>query len=246
MAKYARNRGMLFASWTGAATSASASAEIDATGITAATVTASTFSTAVSGASGTYEFTYATTGTTWKYNGSAVSLETYGITATGTPANGDKITVTFLAASGGWEALGKDDDDLSKELNPDTETKKNVLGETSFTHKGYEPAVDVDQYYADPSRILYEHMLDIAMQEKYSEEDCLGYFAEAFFTSVNEQARTMSGYCYVRRAWLVPQSIGGDTSGLAIPFNITPIGGMEKKAITYDMATNVATITALS
>ena len=121
-----------------------------------------------------------------------------------------------------------------------------MLGETSFTHKGYEPSVDMDQYFADPSRILYEHLQDIAMQEKSSEQDCLGYFAEAFFTSVNEEARTMNGYCYVRRAWLVPESIGGDTSGLAIPFTITPIGGMEKKAISYDMATNVATITDLS
>ena len=246
MAKYARNRGMLFASWTGTATDASASAAVDGTGITAATVTASTFSTAVSGQSGDYEFVYATSGTTWKLNGSAVSLETYGITATGTPANGDTITVTFLAASGGWEALGKDDDDLSKELNPDTETKKNVLGEATFTHKGYEPSVDVDTYYADPNRILYAHLLDIAMQEKSSEEDCIGYFAEAFFTSVNEQSRTMTGYCYVRRAWLVPESIGGDTAGLGIPFTITPIGGMEKKNISYDMATNVATITSIT
>lgn len=246
MAKYARNRGMLFASWTGQATETAAAAAVTGSGVTAATVTASTFSTAVSGASGVYEFTYDGTAETWKLNGTAVTLSNYGIVPTGTPASGDKIVVTFTAASGGWEALGKDDDDLSKELNPDTETKKNVLGEATFTHKGYEPSVDVDTYYADPSRILYEHLMDVAMQEKYSEEDCLGYFAEAFFTTVNEESRTMTGYCYVRRAWLVPESIGGDTSGLGIPFTITPIGGMEKKAISYDMATNVATITALS
>lgn len=246
MAKFARNRGMMFASWTGTSIDATAVATVTGTGITAATVTASTFSTAVSGASGTYEFVYDATAESWKYNGTTVTLSNYGIVATGTPAASDKITVVFTAASGGWEALGKDDDDLSKELNPDTETKKNVLGETSFTHKGYEPSVDMDTYFADPSRILYEHLQDIAMQEKHSEQDCLGYFAEAFFTTVNEQARTMSGYCYVRRAWIVPESIGGDTSGLAIPFTITPIGGMEKKNISYDMATNVATITAIA
>lgn len=246
MAKYARNRGMFFASWTGTAVSASAVAAVSGTGVTAATVTAATFSTAVSGQSGVYDFSYDSTAATWKLNGTAVDLETYGIEITGTAAATSKISVTFTAASGGWEALGKDDDDLSKDLNADTETKKNVLGETSFTHKGYEPSIDMDQYFADPSRILYEHLMEIAMEEKYSEQDCLGYFAEAFFTTVDEQARTMSGYCFVRRAWLVPDSIGGDTSGLAIPFKITPIGGMEKKAISYDMATNVATITALT
>lgn len=241
--KLARNRGMFFGSWTGTSIEAAAAAVVSGEGITAATVTAATFSTAVSGASGEYTFTYDGTAEAWKYNATTVTLTNYGIVVTGTAEDGDKIVVTFTAASGGWEALGKDDDDLSKELNPDTETTKNVLGETTFTHSGYEPTVDMDTYYADPSRILYNHLLEVAMQEKYGEEDLLGYFAEAYFTSVDAEARTMSGYCYVRRAWFVPQSVGGDTSGLAIPFNITPIGGMKRGEITYDMATNVATIT---
>lgn len=244
MAKLARNRGMLFASWTGTTIAEAAAATVSGEGITAATVTASTFGTAVSSTTGEYTFMY--DGTNWKYNGTTVTLDSYGITTTGTAESGDAITVNYTAASGGWEALGKDDDDLSKELNPDTETTKNVLGETTFTHKGYEPSVDMDTYYADPSRILFPHLRDIAMEEKYGGTDCIGYFAEAFFTGVNEQAHTMNGYCYVRKAWIVPQSIGGDTAGLGIPFTITPIEGMEKKNITYDMVTNVATITAIS
>jgi hypothetical protein len=241
MAKLARNRQMFFASWTGTSITESATATKSGTGISAVTVTASTFGDAVSDTSGTYAFNYS--GSAWKYNGTTVTLSSYGLEVTGTPVSGDKITVEYVAASGGWEALGKDDDDLSKALNPDTEKKKNVLGETAFTHKGYEPEIDVDTYYADPSRILYSHLLDVAMQEKYSEEDLLGYFAEAHFDTVDETARTMSGECYVRRAWLVPQSVGGDTSGLGLPFNITPTGGMTHGTIVYSMATNVATIT---
>lgn len=244
MAKLARNRGMLFASWTGTSITEAATATEDGASISAVTVTASTFGTAVSKVTGVYEFSY--DGTNWKYNGTTVTLSSYGVEITGTATSGDKITVDYTAASGGWEALGKDDDDLSKDLNPDTETTKNVLGETTFTHKGYEPSVDMDTYYADPSRIIFPHLLEIAMEEKYGGTDCIGYFAEAFFTAVNEQAHTMTGYCYVRKAWIVPQSIGGDTAGLGIPFTITPIEGMEKKAISYDMVTNVATITALS
>jgi len=244
MSKLARNRGMFFGSWTGTAISASATATVAGEGITAATVVAATFGTAVSATSGEYVFIY--DGTNWKYNSTTVQLTTYGITTTGTADEGDTITVSYTAASGGWEALGKDDDDLSKELNPDTETKKNVLGETTFEHSGYEPEISMDSYYMDPSRIMYDHMLEVALQEKYSETDLLGYFAEAFFTTVNEAAQTMSGYCYVRRAWFTPQSVGGDTSGYQIPFNINPTGPMTKKAITYDMTTNVATITDLS
>lgn len=142
-----------------------------------------------------------------------------------------------------WEAIGKDNDDLSKELNPDTEKSKNVLGESTFKHSGYEPEVDVDPYYMDPDRAMYEKMLTNALEEKYGEEDCLGKFAEAFFTSADKEKRTMTGYCFVRDAWFVPKSVGGDTSGYAIPYTCTPVGAMVKKKIVYDMQTNAATIT---
>lgn len=75
---------------------AAATATVTGTGITAATVTASTFSTAVSGASGTYVFAY--DGTAWKLDGESATLNTYGISTTGSAADGDKITVEFTAA----------------------------------------------------------------------------------------------------------------------------------------------------
>lgn len=241
MAKLDRNRHMLFASWTGSAISESATATCSGDGITAVTVTAATFGTKVNKASGAYTFTH--DGTNWTLRDTQVSLADYGLVVTGEAEESDQITVQYIAASGGWEALGKDNDDLSKELNPDTETSKNVLGESTFSHSGYEPEVSVDPYYADPARLLYAHLKDIAEQEKSSEEECMGYMAEAHFTEANAQRRIMTGYAYVRQAWIVPVSIGGDTSGLAIPFTVHPVGGMTKKAITYDMATNQATIT---
>lgn len=74
-----------------------ADAVVSGTGVTAAEVTASTFSTKVSGASGTYEFVYDLANTTWKLNGDAVTIAQYGIELTGSPADGDKVTVTFVA-----------------------------------------------------------------------------------------------------------------------------------------------------
>lgn len=81
---------------TSSSVDAKATATVSGTGITAATVTAATFSTAVSGVSGTYEFSY--DGTDWSLDGSSATLATYGITPTGTAASGDKITVVFVAA----------------------------------------------------------------------------------------------------------------------------------------------------
>ena len=37
---------------------------------------------------------------------------------------------------------------MSVELNPDTEVKKNILGETSVQDNGYEPSMSADPYYA--------------------------------------------------------------------------------------------------
>lgn len=74
-----------------------ATATVSGTGITAAEVTASTFSTKVSGASGTYEFEYSESDTSWQLDDTDVTLAQYGITPTGSPADGDKITVVFVA-----------------------------------------------------------------------------------------------------------------------------------------------------
>ena len=246
MAKLNRERKMFFGSWTGAAIAEAATVEIgDSTGITAATVAAATFGTKVNSLSGEYVFSY--DGTSWMLNGNAVDLAAssggYGITLTGDPTNGDVVVVVYTAASGAWEALGKDNDDLSKELNPDTESGKNVLGETTFTHSGYEPEIGIDPYYIDPSRKMYKHLAEVATQEKYADADILGYFAEAEFTVANPITKKMSGVAYVRRAYFVPQSVGGDTAGYAIPVNVHPVGAMVKKNIVYDMATNEAIIT---
>jgi len=79
---------------------ASATAYVTGTGTSGATVTASTFSTAVSGKSGVYTFVCTTGGSNavWKLNGTTAQLDTYGIAPTGTAATNDKIIVGFLAA----------------------------------------------------------------------------------------------------------------------------------------------------
>lgn len=141
-----------------------------------------------------------------------------------------------------WEVLGRDNDDLSKELNPDTETTKNVLGETTFRHSGYEPEVSIDPYYADSASTLYENLTAIAMQEKFDDTSIKGYFVEVIFSTVDTGAGTMSGTGYKRDAYIVPQSIGGDTSGLGIPFTVTPVGAQTEVTVTYTIATRAVTI----
>lgn len=69
-------------------------------GITKVQVTAATFKSAVSNTAGTYKFkaTVADDTTTWKLGNDTVTLNTYGITVTGTVANNDEIQVVFTAS----------------------------------------------------------------------------------------------------------------------------------------------------
>ena len=145
-----------------------------------------------------------------------------------------------------WEAIGVDIDDLSKELNPDTETGKNVLCETTFRHNGYEPEVDVSPYYADPTSKLYEGLRDAALYEKYGDADIKGYYVEAIFEDDAVNGVLTSTSAVKREAYIVPQSIGGDTSGYQIPFTITPVGTPEDVTVTYTKSTRAVTVTAKS
>ena len=158
----------------------------------------------------------------------------------------DRNRLMFFASFDGtnWEALGKDNDDLSKELNPDTETSKNVLGESTFQHSGYEPEIETDPYYADPTSVLYEKLSAAAMQEKYGDSDIKGYFLEVIFDTVNQSAGTMSGTGYKREAYIVPQSTGGDTAGLGIPFTVNPVGAQTNQNVVYTKATRAVTVSA--
>lgn len=142
-----------------------------------------------------------------------------------------------------WEVLGVDNDDLSKDLNPDTETSKNVLGESTFKHKGYEPAVNVDPYYADPSSALYTKLKAAAVQEKYGDADIKGYFVEVVFDGVQSTAGHLTGTGYMREAYIVPQSTGGGTEGFGIPFTVNPVGPMTAVSVDYTLSTRVVAIT---
>lgn len=141
-----------------------------------------------------------------------------------------------------FEVLGKDNDDLNKELNPDTETSKNVLGETTFKHNGYEPEVSLDPYYADTTSALYEKLLAAAVQEKYSDADIKGYFVEAVFDKA-ENGGILTGTGYKREAYIVPQSTGGDTSGFSIPFTVNPVGPMTEVNVSYTIADRTVAVT---
>ena len=73
-----------------------------------------------------------------------------------------------------WFLIGKDIEDMSVELNPDTETVKNILDETSVNDNGYEPSMSADPYYANPDDAIYDNLRNIAMKVIQKQHTRLG------------------------------------------------------------------------
>ena len=137
-----------------------------------------------------------------------------------------KLFVQYIDASfGGTTAapyrLGKDFEEFNTEMNPDTETSKNILGETTFTHNGYEKSADGDPFYAREGDALFEKLQEIIDQEKQYE----GTLTTVYDVHLWEAGTTTGSFkAYAQQAYVIPTSYGGDTSGYQIPFNITYVG----------------------
>lgn len=126
-----------------------------------------------------------------------------------------------------WEILGDDIEEMSVELNPDTEPFKNILGQTKIKDNGYEPSMDADPYYADPDSKLYPKLRDIALDRKKGDA-CKTLMMEVLI----EDTEAVNHLAYVQEVMVKPQSYGGDTAGINIPFNVAEDGTRTKGYIT--------------
>lgn len=136
-----------------------------------------------------------------------------------------------------WYLIGADIEDMSVNLNPDVENKKNILDESSVVHKGYEPSMDADPFYADPEDALYPKLKDIALGRKKG-GSCKTTILEVMVDDTSES----SHLAYTEDVYLIPTSYGGDTAGVSIPFTINYAGNRTKGTVT--LANKVPTFKA--
>lgn len=123
-----------------------------------------------------------------------------------------------------WERLGKDLEEYNVELNPDTESKKNILGESSFVHNGYEETSEASPYYADTESKLFPKLQKI-VDYRYKDDNCKTNALEVHLWEGDEE----SGYVAWQQAcYVIPTSYGGDTSGYQIPFTVNYVGERTK------------------
>lgn len=143
------------------------------------------------------------------------------------------IDASFGGTTKSYVRLGKDLEEYYEELNPDVEVKKNILGEQNVNHKGYEVQSEVDPYYAYKGDPLYEHLSTIA-NERLTGGACMTTKVDVL---VDASGKVEWAYC--EDVAVIPSKVGGDTSGVQVPFTVYSAGNRVKG--TWDVATKTFT-----
>lgn len=114
--------------------------------------------------------------------------------------------------------LGKDLEEYNEELNPDVEVQKNIWGEQNVMHNGYEVQSEVEPFYAYDGDPLFSRLCDIA-NGRLTGDACMTTKVDVLVDSEGEVIWAYREDCYV-----VPTQVGGDTSGVQIPFTVYNAG----------------------
>ncbi len=136
------------------------------------------------------------------------------------------IDASFGGKSPVWYLIGKDIEDMSVELNPDTESTKNILDETSVSDNGYEPSMTADPYYANPGDKIYSKLKDIALNRLIG-DDCKTKVLEVL---IDKESGPYDAW--IEDAIVKPQSYGGAPGGVNIPFDVTFNGNRKEGTVT--------------
>lgn len=143
------------------------------------------------------------------------------------------IDASFGAEQTNYIRLGVDLEEYNEELNPDVEINKNILGEQNVQHNGYEVQSEVDPFYAYTGDPLFERLAKIA-NERLTGDDCVTTKVDVLI-----DASGTVQWAYREKVWIIPNSVGGDTSGVQIPFSVYNAG--ERVKGSFDMKTKAFT-----
>ena len=131
------------------------------------------------------------------------------------------------ASDAQFEVVGDDIEDMSVELNADTEQTKNILGQTKTIDNGFSPTMSADPFYADTTKKLYPKLRDIAMKRQKG-ADCQTLMLEV----IVEDPEASTHSAFVREVTVKPTSYGGGTDGFNIPFEVSENGAWVEGTVT--------------
>lgn len=115
-----------------------------------------------------------------------------------------------------WEIIGKDNDDLSRTLNNEVDSKTNVLGETDVEiTKGPQTTT------VDPYKIRKDSEISSKLYDAYKYDRELDELEHEFMEVFLDDKISEGEYGgFVQNGAIDLKSWGGDTKGLGAPFDI--------------------------
>ena len=128
------------------------------------------------------------------------------------------LDASFGATTKNYVRLGKDLEEYNEELNPDVEIQKNILGEQNVQHSGYEVQSEVEPYYAYDGDALFTKLCEIA-NTRATGDAIMTTKVDVLFDSTGTVV-----WAYREDVAVIPNSVGGDTSGIQIPFTVYNAG----------------------
>lgn len=137
--------------------------------------------------------------------------------------------------------LGEDLEEYNVELNPEVETKKNILGEQSSRVAGYEVSSSVEPFYYTQNEDLSAALREI-VETRATGDQCRTTIIDLIIDSPSDTEIT----CYREDCIIVPTSIGGDTTGVQIPFGVNYAGNRVKGKFNLNTKKFTADSSAIS
>lgn len=142
-----------------------------------------------------------------------------------------------------YTRIGKNLEEYAEELNPDVEVTKNILGEQSVQHSGYEVQSDVDPYYYENyNDKLSQKIMEIA-NTRATGDKCKTSMLDVLLQpsdNLGGESEPEVVWAYREDVYVIPNSVGGDTSGIQTPFTVYKAGNrvkgdfnLETKKFTY-------------
>lgn len=126
-----------------------------------------------------------------------------------------------------YARLGKNLEEYNEELNPDVEVTKNILGEQSVQHSGYEVQSDVDPYYYENyDDTLSNKIMELA-NTRATGDKCKTSMVDVLLkpdADDPEGTPPTVVWAYREDVYVIPNSVGGDTSGIQTPFTVYKAG----------------------
>ena len=124
--------------------------------------------------------------------------------------------------------IGKNLEEYSEELNPDVEVTHNILGEQSVQHSGYEVQADVDPFYYSDDDALSKKVIELA-NARATGDACKTTMVDVLLKPAGAlDGQPTVEWAYREDVYLIPNSVGGDTTGVQTPFTVYKAGNRVK------------------